>query len=143
MTTRYRTLALTLLAFIGYTSLTFGADADAEPDEPIDEVVVTGFRQSYANAVKAKREAIGVTDSISSEGLGRFPDLNVGEALQRVPGVQINREAESRNATINLRELPGTYHESRSTESISPTRSSTMRHLSAPSIPTCSAASKS
>ncbi|HEV7607953.1 MAG TPA: TonB-dependent receptor [Steroidobacteraceae bacterium] len=79
------------------------------PSEDVDEVVVTGFRQSYANAVKAKREAVGVTDSISSEGLGRFPDLNVGEALQRLPGIQINREAESRNATINLRGLPGTY----------------------------------
>jgi TonB-dependent receptor len=83
--------------------------ADAEEPPPLEEVVVTGFRQSYANAVKAKREAVGVTDSISAEGLGRFPDLNVGEALQRVPGIQINREAESRNATINLRGLPGTY----------------------------------
>jgi TonB-dependent receptor len=107
MKTHSRGQGLVLFAFIGYSSLTFGADAEA--DEPIDEVVVTGFRQSYASAVKAKREAIGVTDSISSEGLGRFPDLNVGEALQRVPGVQINREAESRNATINLRGLPGTY----------------------------------
>ena len=54
----------------------YSAD-DTEP-EPLEEVVVSGFRQSYANAVKAKREAVGVTDSISSEGLGRFPDLNVG-----------------------------------------------------------------
>lgn len=56
-----------------------------------------------------KRDAIGVTDAISSEGLGRFPDLNVGEALQRLPGIQINREADSRNATINLRGLPGSF----------------------------------
>ena len=73
------------------------------------EVVVTGIRQSYANALAAKREAVGVTDGISADGIGRFPDLNVGEALQRIPGVQINREAESRDATINLRGLPGTY----------------------------------
>jgi TonB-dependent receptor len=87
----------------------FAAEPESQGDQPVQEVVVTGFRQSYANAVKAKRDAVGVTDSISTEGLGRFPDLNVGEALQRVPGVQINREAESRNATINLRGLPGTY----------------------------------
>ena len=104
MTTHRRRHGLVLFAFIGYSSLSFGADAEA--DEPIDEVVVTGFRQSYASAVKAKREAIGVTDSISSEGLGRFPDLNVGEALQRVPGVQINREAESRNATSTCAACP-------------------------------------
>ncbi len=73
------------------------------------DIVVTGIRASYQNALEAKRNAVGVTDGISSDGIGRFPDLNVGEALQRIPGVQINREAESRDATINLRGLPGTY----------------------------------
>lgn len=73
------------------------------------DIVVTGFRKSYADALRMKRNDLGVVDGISSDGLGRFPDLNVGEALQRVPGVQINREAGSRDATINLRGLPGTY----------------------------------
>lgn len=77
----------------------------AEPEV----VVVTGLKKSYADAVRAKRNNIEITDGISSDGLGRFPDLNVGEALQRVPGVQINREAEGRNATINVRGMPGSY----------------------------------
>ena len=88
----------------------------ATSDKPQDDqgeakrdIVVTGFRQSYADALKTKRDAIEFTDSISSDGLGRFPDLNVGEAIQRLPGVQINREADSRNATISLRGLPGTF----------------------------------
>lgn len=88
----------------------------AQPGLPQDtasatdgEIIVTGFRQSYANAIAAKRNGLAITDGISSDGLGRFPDLNVGEALQRIPGVQINREAEGRNATINLRGLPGEY----------------------------------
>jgi TonB-dependent receptor len=72
-------------------------------------VVVSGIRKSYADAVNMKRDTLEITDSISSDGLGRFPDLNVGEAIQRIPGVQINREAGSRNATINLRGLPGTF----------------------------------
>jgi TonB-dependent receptor len=78
---------------------------------PADQtvVVVTGFKQSYANAVRAKRSDIEITDSISSDSLGRFPDLNIGEALQRVPGIQLNREAEGREATIALRGLPGEY----------------------------------
>ncbi|MCI4590732.1 TonB-dependent receptor [Sphingobium sp. BYY-5] len=80
---------------------------DSTPSD--NNIVVTGFRQSYANAIASKRAQISITDGISSDGLGRFPDLNVGEALQRVPGVQINREAEGRNATINLRGLPGEY----------------------------------
>jgi TonB-dependent receptor len=87
-----------------------GAAAQAAGEATGDaDIVVTGIRASYANALLAKRNAVGVTDGISSDGIGRFPDLNVGEALQRVPGVQINREAESRDATINLRGLPGTY----------------------------------
>lgn len=84
-------------------------EPQADAAQTADEIVVTGFRKSYADALKMKRQAEGVTDSISADSLGRFPDLNVGEALQRVPGVQINREAASRDATINLRGLPGTY----------------------------------
>lgn len=84
-------------------------DDSAEQETQVDEIVVTGFRRAQANAIAAKRDEVAITDGISSDGLGRFPDLNVGEALQRVPGVQLNREAEGRNATINLRGLPGEY----------------------------------
>ncbi|MFT4076936.1 MAG: TonB-dependent receptor [Asticcacaulis sp.] len=110
-----------ILAGVATTALLIGSSAYAQTDtsapaataqasqsEPT-EVVVTGFRKSYADAVKSKRNNIEITDGVSSDGLGRFPDLNVGEALQRVPGVQINREAEGRNATINLRGMPGSY----------------------------------
>lgn len=81
----------------------------ADQATQVDEIVVTGFRRAQANAIAAKRTEVAITDGISADGLGRFPDLNVGEALQRVPGVQLNREAEGRNATINLRGLPGEY----------------------------------
>jgi TonB-dependent receptor len=84
------------------------ASAPAE-DNTLDAVVVTGFRAAYANAIATKRDTLQISDGISSDGLGRFPDLNVGEAIQRVPGIQINREADSRNATISLRGLPGTF----------------------------------
>lgn len=83
--------------------------APASTEDDISTVVVTGIKKSYLDAVRAKRSNIEITDGISSDGLGRFPDLNVGEALQRVPGVQINREAEGRNATINVRGMPGSY----------------------------------
>jgi len=86
---------------------TQAAASDTKPDSTV--VVVTGFRQSYANAVRSKRNDVEITDSISSDSLGRFPDLNIGEALQRVPGIQLNREAEGREATIALRGLPGEY----------------------------------
>jgi TonB-dependent receptor len=85
------------------------ADGQKVEDSAVETVVVTGFRAAYANAIATKRDTLQISDGISSDGLGRFPDLNVGEAIQRIPGIQINREADSRNATISLRGLPGTF----------------------------------
>jgi iron complex outermembrane receptor protein len=68
-----------------------GQDAPAE--EPSDDIVVTGIRQSLAAAQAVKRESAQVVDAISAEDIGKFPDKNIGEALQRVTGVQITRAA--------------------------------------------------
>jgi TonB-dependent receptor len=115
MTFAFDTSALrtALLASCGVVALGSAAHAQTAPapaePQTVDAVVVTGFRQAYANAISTKRETLEISDGISSDGLGRFPDLNVGEAIQRIPGVQINREADSRNATISLRGLPGSF----------------------------------
>jgi TonB-dependent receptor len=85
------------------------SDAKTAEQRSLSEIIVTGFHKSYADALAIKRNSDQITDSISADGLGRFPDLNIGEAIQRLPGVQINREADSRNATISLRGLPGTF----------------------------------
>lgn len=85
------------------------ASPDQSGSDRSEDIVVTGFRASAEDAVRIKRDNIEFTDSISSEGLDRFPDLNVGEALTRIPGVQLNREAGSRDATVNLRGLPGSF----------------------------------
>ena len=55
-------------------------------------MVVTGIRASLTQSLDAKRAAEGVLDAISAEDVGKFPDKNLAEALQRVPGVQVNRE---------------------------------------------------
>ena len=54
--------------------------------EPIEEVVVSGIRASLQRAQDIKREADGVVDAIAAEDLGKFPDTNIAEAMQRVPG---------------------------------------------------------
>lgn len=104
-------MAAPALAQNSGTNTTDGQASAPQAEEPTanDQIVVTGFRRAYADALNIKRESDQITDSISSDGLGRFPDLNVGEAVQRIPGVQINREADSRNATISLRGLPGSF----------------------------------
>jgi len=59
----------------------------------IEEVVVTGFRQSLNIALDVKREEAGAVDAIVAEDIADFPDLNLAEAIQRIPGVAIARDA--------------------------------------------------
>src|SRR5687767_8017951 len=68
----------------------------------IEEVVVTGIRSSLRQSIETKREAVGVVDAITSEDVGKFPDKNLAEALQRVPGIVVNREF-GEGERVNLR----------------------------------------
>jgi TonB-dependent receptor len=56
-----------------------------------DVIVVTGVRASLERAMDIKRDSSGVVDAVSAEDIGKFPDTNLAESLQRVPGVSINR----------------------------------------------------
>jgi TonB-dependent receptor len=68
-------------------------DSMPEGAESIEEVVVTGFRASLNKAIEAKKEQAGSIDMIVAEDIADFPDLNLAESLQRVPGVVIARDA--------------------------------------------------
>jgi TonB-dependent receptor len=73
-------------------------------------VVVTGFRSSLQKALNLKQQAIGVRDSIVAEDIGKFPEANVAESLQRVPGVILNRdESSAEGQRISIRGLPTEY----------------------------------
>lgn len=74
-----------------------------------DVIVVTGIRASLENALNIRRNADVILDGISADDIGSTPDLNLGEALARIPGVQINREGARRDATISVRGLPGRF----------------------------------
>jgi TonB-dependent receptor len=65
--------------------------ANAQQAETLEEVVVTGFRASIADALDNKRESNQIIESVSAEDIGKFPDQNVAESLQRLPGVSIDR----------------------------------------------------
>ncbi|MDT8280183.1 MAG: TonB-dependent receptor plug domain-containing protein, partial [Erythrobacter sp.] len=60
-------------------------------DNTADEIIVTGIRSSLSASADRKRESMVILDSITSEDLGKFPDSNVAESLQRIPGVSIDR----------------------------------------------------
>lgn len=92
------------MAVLGQTAAqaqtaTTGASAQNHQDEAI---LVTGIRQSLANALNAKRNSDQVIDAISAEDVGKFPDKNVGEALQRITGVQIGR-AGGEGSSVSIR----------------------------------------
>ncbi|MDF0489597.1 TonB-dependent receptor [Sphingomonas sp. H39-1-10] len=76
--------------------------ATAQPgDTQTEDIIVTGFRASLASAINAKREAIGAIDVIKAEDIAKFPDNNLAESIQRVPGVSIGRDAgEGRSITV-------------------------------------------
>src|SRR5690606_4791761 len=73
--------------------LTAFAQDEAASDANIQEVVVTGMRESLENAQEIKRQADIFVDSVTAEDIGALPDRSVPEALQRIPGVSINRFA--------------------------------------------------
>ena len=58
-------------------------------------IIITGIRQSLANAQQIKRNSDTIVDAITAQDIGALPDRSVTEALQRVPGVSINRFAGS------------------------------------------------
>jgi TonB-dependent receptor len=77
-----------------------------------DEIVVTGIRASLQSAQARKRDADSVVDSIVAEDIGKLPDVNVTEALQRVSGVQIGRDrGEGSGITIRgLSQVASTFN---------------------------------
>src|SRR3954467_11244266 len=60
-------------------------------DDGVEEVIVTGIAASLNRSIDMKRKSLLVSDSIAAEDLGKFPDNNIADSLQRVPGVAIDR----------------------------------------------------
>ena len=64
----------------------------SEEEGVLEEVVVTGIRQSMRDNMNIKRESVGILDAVTAEDIGKFPDTNLAESLQRIPGVSIDRQ---------------------------------------------------
>ncbi len=101
-------IALALFGAVGASGLAAQDDADnaAQGAEVImEEIMVKGVRGGILRGLEQKRQAAGFVDAISAEDLGKFPDLNISEALQRIPGVTLFRNNTGDGQSINLRGL--------------------------------------
>jgi len=77
------------------------ASADDDSATDVGEVVVTGYRMSLRNAVDLKKNADVMMDAINAEDIADFPDANLAESLQRLPGIALDRDnGEGRNITV-------------------------------------------
>ncbi|WP_037488164.1 TonB-dependent receptor [Sphingomonas phyllosphaerae] len=84
------------------------ASASADQDIPegqVADIVVTGFRASLNNALNQKRNETAAVDSIVAEDIGKFPDSNLAESMQRIPGVALSRGDGGEGRNISVRGL--------------------------------------
>ncbi len=97
------------------------AVAEAEKDANIEVITVSGIRGSLVRSMNIKRDMSGVVDAISAEEMGKFPDTNLAESLQRITGITISRQngegskitargfgPEFNLVTLNGRQMSGT-----------------------------------
>ncbi len=68
------------------------------------DIVVTGYRRSIEESLSRKREANAFVDVITAEDIGKFPDKNVADSLQRVPGIIIDRDG-GEGSRVSIRGL--------------------------------------
>jgi TonB-dependent receptor len=80
------------------TAVTPVVAQDADEEGLMEEVVITGVRRSLTESMNVKRDSEGVVDAIIAEDIGKFPDTNLAEAMQRITGVSIDRSSGSLGA---------------------------------------------
>ncbi|MGQ3051269.1 MAG: TonB-dependent receptor [Roseateles sp.] len=69
----------------------------------LETVIVTGIRRSLDSAVTLKRESRGLVDGIVAEDIGKFPDTNLAESMQRIAGVSIDRNSSGEGSKVTVR----------------------------------------
>lgn len=74
-----------------------------------ETIVVTGYRASLANATLTKKYSISFTDSIFAEDMGKFPDSNIAESVNRIPGISLNRDANGEGIQVAIRGLSTSF----------------------------------
>lgn len=108
---KQKTFTYNLLTSLILASTTMSIQVNAEEEnqevtkrDNIEKISVTGFRSSLNDAILSKRAAVGNRETIAAEDIGKFPDLNLAESLQRTSGIAITRD-NGEGQQISLRGL--------------------------------------
>lgn len=100
-------LALLAMPSVAAAQNTSPSDSPAAKDD--GDIVVTGIRASLRESLALKRDAQGVVDGITAEDMGKFPDTNLAESLQRITGVSIDRSI-GEGSTVTVRGFGPNYN---------------------------------
>jgi len=100
-----RASELSLLIALALAAPAALAQSEQDGATTLDGISVTGVRASIQKSLVDKRNAPGIVDAISAEDMGKFPDLNLSESLQRIPGITLDRNSNGEGHAINLRGL--------------------------------------
>jgi len=103
----FKKTALASAMLAAMTAQIASAQEQATPvqDEQVEEVIVQGIRGSLAKALDIKRDSAQIVEAIVAEDIGKFPDNNVIEALQRMTGVQVTGRGGGETDVISIRGL--------------------------------------
>ena len=80
--------------------------SESSQSDTLDTVVVTGMVGSINRSISIKRDETAIVDAVSAEDVGKFPDNNIAESLQRITGVEITRDANGEGQYVSVRGLP-------------------------------------
>ncbi|MBA4001292.1 TonB-dependent receptor [Brevundimonas sp.] len=98
--------AMSVVLFNGGSALAQVVGGPPDEVTEVDEIIVRGVRASLAQSIDIRRNSVQIVDSVVAEDIGKLPDNNVVEALQRVSGVQVTNRAGGEADGISIRGLP-------------------------------------
>ncbi|KMT64483.1 TonB-dependent receptor [Catenovulum maritimum] len=105
-----KNLLHTCIAMHLVSGVAYANEKSATEEEMMEVIQVKSqFKRNLETALFDKRFSAVVSDGISADDIGSLPALDMGEALQAVPGIQLNREGERRESSVNLRGLPSGF----------------------------------
>jgi iron complex outermembrane recepter protein len=101
----FKLTRLTSAMLLAFASQGLFAQESQETDDNVEVIEVSGIRGSLNKALNIKRQSMNMVDAIVAEDIGKFPDNNVVEALQRVSGVQVTDRGAGEVSTVSIRGL--------------------------------------